>query len=148
MTLESADYGGVGERNTYGNLAGRELLEERQDLKERMKRLEDGQVDSKSQIADLQHRVKVLTLSSEGYRKIRHRFLEVYRRDILDDVDRQGRKKIGEGNEAAHNGDAVTDASLYTFGERLDDETVLVDLYGLTANQISYLGKCQTSLPK
>ena len=66
--------------------------------------------------------VKDLTLTSEGYQKIHDRFLEVYRRDILDNVDRQGRKKISEGN-----GDAVTDASLYTSGRRFD-ERVLVDL--------------------
>ena len=87
--------------------------------------------DHKIQIADLQHRVKVLTLASEGYLKIRHRFLEVYRRDILDDV-----------NEAAHNGDAIADANLYTSGERYD-EKVLVSLYGLTVFQISQLGKCR-----
>jgi hypothetical protein len=123
-----------------------------------MKRLEDKQEKTGAQlqrtdaqlqrsdarITDLEHHVQVLTLASEGYRKIRHRFLEVYRRDVLDDVDRQGRKKIGEGNEAAHDGDAVTDALLYTSGER-HDEGILIDLYGLGASQISYLGKCQTS---
>lgn len=41
----------------------------------------------------------------------------------------------------------VTDASLYTSAGRRD-ETILVNLYGLTANQISILGKCQTSFPK
>jgi hypothetical protein len=75
-----------------------------------------------TQITGPQHHVKDLTLTSEGYQKIRDRFLEVYRRDILDNVDRQGRKKISEGN-----GDAVTDASLYTSGRRFD-ERVLVDL--------------------
>jgi len=139
---------------TYGNLAGRTLLEERHDMKEMMKRLENKlektdaeQKEMKTQITDLQYRVKVLTQTSEGYRKIRRRFLEVYRRDILNEVDRQGLKIISEGNEAAHDGDAVTDASLYTPGEQ-HDEKVLVDLYGLTASQILYLGKCRTSLSK
>src|SRR5438045_1253820 len=145
MTLENADYGGAGESITYGNLTGRELLEEKHDQKERLKRVEDKLektneelaktnevvANSKIQIADLQHRVKTLTLASEGYRKIRHRFLEVYRRDILEDVNRQGRKKIGDGNEAAHSGDAIADANLYASGER-HDEKVLIALYGLT----------------
>jgi hypothetical protein len=96
---------------------------------------------NETQIADVHNRVKVLTLASEGYRKIRHRFLEVYRRDVLD--DKQGRKKIGEGNEAAHEGDAIADAGHYTFGER-HDEKVLVNFYGLTTSQISHLGKCRT----
>jgi hypothetical protein len=47
--------------------------------------------NNKTQITDLQHRVKVLSLSSEGY----------HSRDILDDVD----EKIG-------------DASIYLSGER------------------------------
>src|SRR5205814_687831 len=102
MSVESADYGEARERNTYGNLAGRELLKER--LKRVEGKLEKLDADTKFQIADLQHhvsdlqdRVMVLTLASEGYRKIRHRFIEVYRRDILDDVNKQGGKKIGEG---------------------------------------------------
>ena len=126
----------------------------RHDLKERIKRLEDKQEKTDAQlqkldvqIAELEHRVQVLALVSEGYRKIRHRFLEVYRRDILNDVDRQGLQRIDEGDEAAHHGDAVIDALLYTSGER-HDEGVLINLYGLGAAQISYLGKYRTSLPK
>ena len=149
--LESAEYGAAGERTTYGNPLGRELLEDRHDMKEMMKRLE-GKVNkmeeeianSKAQITDLQHRVKVLTVASEGYRNIRHRFLDVYRRDILRDLDKQGLKYVGVGNAVAHEGDAITDAELYTSGDR-HDEPVLIDLYGLKATQISYLGKCRTS---
>jgi hypothetical protein len=100
-----------------------------------------------TQVTDLQNRVKTLTLVSEGYRKIRHRFLEVYHRDIQNDVDGQGLKKINQGNEAAHHGDAVTDVSLYTSDER-NDEIVMTELYGLSVFQISRLGKHQTSLPK
>jgi hypothetical protein len=143
MVLESAEYGEAGERVTYGNLAGRELLKEKNEMREMFKtfeskieKLEKRDADKEFQIADLQDRVKTLTLASDGYRKIRHRFLEVYRRDILDGINRQGYMKIGEGNEAAHNGDAIADAYLYTSGER-HDEKVLVDLYGLTSLQIS-----------
>jgi hypothetical protein len=99
----------------------------------------------KTQISYLQDRVKALGQTSEGYRKIRHRFIDVYRRDVLADLDSQGRKKIGEGNQVAHEGDAVADAGLYTSGERFDED-VLVDLYGLSATQISQLCKCRTSL--
>ena len=74
------------DRISYGNPAGRELLEERHDLKERIKRLEDKQEKTDAQlqksdvrITELEHRVQVLALASEEYRKIRHRFLEVYR---------------------------------------------------------------------
>jgi predicted nuclease with TOPRIM domain len=138
----------------YGNLAGRELLEEKHDMKERMTKLENKlqKTDTELQktntrVTDLQNRVKALTLASEGYRKVRHRFLEVYHRDIRNDVDGQGLKKINQGNEAAHHGDAVTDVSLYTSHER-NDEIVMTELYGLSVFQISCLGKHQTSLPK
>ena len=115
--LSTADYGVAGERTTYGNPPGRTLLEERNDMKQLMKRLQDklDKVDAHQQkqdaeISDLKNDVKTLRQASIGYRKIRHRFLEVYHRDVH--VDRQERQKIGEGNEAAHDGDAVTDASM------------------------------------
>jgi hypothetical protein len=152
--LTSAEYGGAGEKTTYGNLAGRTLLEERYEMKEMMKEMRTKQKEMmtewkemKTQITDLRHRVKTLTQTSEGYRKIRHRFLQVYRRDILMEIDRQGLEIIGEGNVAAHDGDAVADASLFNPGKQYY-ERILVDLYGLTASQILYLGKCRTSLSK
>lgn len=153
--LASANYGEAGGRSTYGNQSGRELLEERHDLKERTKRLEDKVTSLQSEmgglrseigglqhhVTDLQYHVKDLKLASEGYRKIRNRFINVYRRDILGDVTHQEYQQISDGNNAAHGGDAVADASLYTSGERRD-ESVLIELYGLSANQISYQGKC------
>jgi hypothetical protein len=137
---------------TYRNLAGRGLLEERHEMRERMRELEDNMQNTRTelqtmetklqtQITSLEHHVTDLTLSSEGYRKLRDRFLNVYRRDMLENTDRQGYKKISEGHKAAYHGDAIADASLYTSGRRVD-ERILTELYGLTANQISYLGKC------
>ena len=158
-TLANADYGSARERITYGNPKGRGILEDLHDLKEMMKRLE-GRITSQqtqitsqitsqqtqitsqqTEISDLQYRVKALSLCSEEYRKIRNRFLEYYRQDILDDTDKHGKKRTHQGNEAAHEGDAIADAELYTSGERAD-ESVLVDLYGLSAIQIAQLGKC------
>jgi len=79
--LETADYGVAGGDTTYGNQAGRELLEDQQDLRERIKRLEDKQTRTNAEIAELKKSFKVLALASEGYRKIRNRFLETYRRE-------------------------------------------------------------------
>jgi hypothetical protein len=107
-----------------------------------MKRLEDKLTGLQHHVTDLQHHVKDLKLASEGYRRIRNRFLNVYRRDVLGHVTHQEHQQISDGNNAAaHGGDAVADASLYTSGER-HDEGVLIKLYGLSANQISYQGKC------
>jgi len=56
--MEGAGYGAVGDVTTYGNEAGLSLLEERDDMRERMKRLEGRMTQfankHKGQIADLQ----------------------------------------------------------------------------------------------
>ena len=70
--------------------------------------------------------------------------MDVYRRDVLEDADEKVHARISEGNATAHRGDAITDATLYTTNQR-DDHYVLIHLYGLTADQISFLGKCLTS---
>jgi DNA repair exonuclease SbcCD ATPase subunit len=146
--LASADYGEAGGRLTYRNQSGRELLEDRHDMKERMKRLEDkltglqNEVGSlKNENADFRHHITNLKLASEGYRRIRNRFINVYCRDVLGHVTHQEHQQISDGNNAAHHGDAVADASLYTSRERTD-EGVLIALYGLSPTQISYQGKC------
>src|SRR5262249_22110167 len=139
---------------TYGNQAGRDLLEDRHDMRERMKRMEDRLTDQGNQladqgnqIADLQNQVSLLKQTSEGYQKIRHRFLDVYRRDFLNTLAPLGRANIHEGNTAAHEGDAIADAALYISGDR-NDEDVLMGIYGLTALQIAFQGKRRTPLSK
>ena len=52
---------------------------------------------------------------------------------------RKGHRRIRRGNEAAHHGDAVTDADLYLTEERTD-EIFLIRLYGLKATDIDFLG--------
>ena len=156
--MESAEPGAAGERMTYGNQAGLRLLEDKHEIMERVKRLEDQVANNKDQIADhqdqiadhqgqiayLHDRIRTLTTDAEGYYSIRHRFIDVYRRDVLHDVTEPGRTKIKEGNAAAHEGDAVTDVKLYTTHQR-QDERALRSLYGLSVNQISSLSKCLTS---
>jgi transposase len=133
--MASGDFGGYGSRLSFGNKAGRDLLEDREELKERLTRLEDRCTNLQSQvtgqqreITDLQHHVNVLTLSSKGYMKIRGQVIEVYRRDVLSAVDSSGLTKISQGNIAAHEGDAISDAQLYISGRRFD-ENVLVMAY-------------------
>lgn len=106
--VESAEPGAAGERMTYGNQAGLRLLEDKHEIMERMKRLEDQVANNKDQIADHQgqiayfhDRIRTLTTDAEGYYSIRHRFIDVYRRDVLHDVTEPGRTKIKEGNAAA-----------------------------------------------
>jgi hypothetical protein len=95
----------------------------------------------------LHRRLDLVIRSCKGYRRIRHRFLEVYRRDIMGSIRDEGYKTIDIGNQAAHHGDAIIDAALYLSGERVD-EHVLVNVYGLSAYQIHLCCKGQTSLSK
>jgi len=153
-TLTTAEYAQTGEKLMYGNTTGRQLLEERNDFRttvERLeKRLDGSQADTAElggqvrelggQVRELRGQVRDLALSSEGYRRIRHRFLDVYRRDVMQDVDRQGYQHIKDGNEAAHHADAVTDSALYTSNTR-SDELVFIEIYGMSAAKISALAK-------
>lgn len=82
----------------------------------KMANIEARMANNETQLADLQSRIKVLAQSSEGYRNIRSRILDVYRRDVLGEIDKQGFKNISQGDIAAHEGDAVADAELFTSG--------------------------------
>lgn len=93
----------------------------------------------------MQSRVKLLSWSSSGYQKIRHRFFETYQRDVKGKINPDGRKRINAGNIAAHEGDAVADAYLYQSGER-SDERLFVEIYGLTPTQVLALGKYYPSI--
>ena len=149
--MESAGYGAAGERLTYGNEEG---LKEKHDMEDRMKRLEDRMAqfaDHQAQITRLQNRIDVLTneadvlnKDADRYYKIRHRFIDVYRRNVLGENTGETRGRIHDGNTTAYEGDAVTDAKLYTNGQR-NDEYALIGLYGLTINQILLFSKCLTS---
>jgi hypothetical protein len=84
MTVESTDYVAAGEKVTFGNRVGRNFLEDHHDLRETIRGWAAGR-SLKSQVVNLQIRVKDPTKDARGYREIgRHRFLEVYRRDALD----------------------------------------------------------------
>jgi hypothetical protein len=84
--------------------------------------------------------IEQLKAASIGYRKIRHRFIDTFKRDVQGYNGPDGRKRIYDGNVAAHHGDLVTDALLYSLRER-DDMKTLEDLYGLSAPEIELLGK-------
>ena len=123
--MESAEYGAAGERTAYGNMAGLDLPEGIHDTKDRMKRLEDQMVaqfaDHQAQITRLQNRVNILTdrvniliTDAERYHNIRHRFIDVYRQDVLEDDTAETCDKIHDSNITAYEGDAITYARLYT----------------------------------
>ena len=156
--VQSAELGSAGKENAYGNEEGRGLLGHVHEMKDMMKRMQSqlqnhtlqfvdyqAQIDRhQAQIDRQQAQIDILTTDAERYYSIRHRFIDVYRRDILRDVDQEGLDRINMGNGTAHEGDAFTDARLYADGKR-NDRHALISLYGLTPDQLSLLCKCQTS---
>ena len=60
--------------------------------------------------------------------------METYRRDVLKDPDAQGTRPI-LGIQAAHSGDAVADAYLYSISYR-QDTRVFSKLYGLSYDRV------------
>lgn len=68
--------------------------------------------------------------SSESYYSIRKRFLDVYQRDIKGEEALKWSKSILEGNQKAHEGDAITDAMLFE-KEKRTDKRLYRELYGL-----------------
>ena len=79
-----------------------------------------------SRIEGLEHRLATVTSASEGYRKIRHRFLDVFVRDHMGGVTAEGRQHIREGNLVAHGADVLADAEPYSSKAR-QDENVFIE---------------------
>ena len=67
--MENADYGM--DMTAYGNKAGLKLLEDRDEIKERMQRLENQMLqfaEHKARIDRLEHRIDILTIDAEKSR--------------------------------------------------------------------------------
>lgn len=142
---EGAEYSQVEDRTLYGNQGGFDLLESNAQFKVDMANLEAKMKDLKAEmnatIEALNGKVKALKIQSdsyvksdEGYRAIRHRFLETYRRG--QEMERD------QGNRAAYHGDAVADAFLYTSGSNPRNDTPIMGMiYGFDPNTILLLSK-------
>lgn len=139
--VESVEMGDVEEPLTYGNPKGLSLLDriaiferegkatkaslEREILKTERMTLRLSTVETQNQ---------GLIRSSEGYMHIRRRFIENYKKSTNITKSRKS-SAIQQGNIAAHHGDATTDAILFEKESR-NDETVYVQLYGLSPKDI------------
>ncbi|KAL1970436.1 hypothetical protein VTN77DRAFT_4080 [Rasamsonia byssochlamydoides] len=101
--------------------------------------------DLYSEIVTLKTKIALLEVNTEFFarqieeqitQQINHRFLDTFRRDRLmsllgeKTISAECRRSILEGNRAAHNGDAVTDATLYVAGWR-KDRHVFGYIYGV-----------------
>lgn len=144
-SLDTASYGQAGDMLLYGNDTGKALLLERDDLRERMSTLESRfqKLEATTEAyqvrtCQLQLDVKRLAAASDGYLKIRARFLDTFKRDIIGTLSTS--TIIRTGNAAAHDGDAATDASLYTSRNRTD-LPLLNQIYGISYDWIIQLSK-------
>jgi hypothetical protein len=101
--------------NVYGNPSGFEIID-------RLTKLEDT--------------VQELKNACFGYLRIRRRFLAQFQPKDLKYEDPWYMMK--EGNEAAHHGDAVTDAGLCQSSEMVN---LMIKIYGLTPADVLHLCK-------
>ena len=95
-------------------------------------------------LANLEARVSDLSLTSEGYLDIRMRFLDNYNKKVKHNPAFQHTLAIDAGNRRAHEGDALTDATLFLTeqgGEkRREDPETYQELYGVNHSMILDLG--------
>lgn len=127
--IKGAGVGHAGDECTYGNEEGRSLLHDLSDVKAEQQRqsekwernwekFESRQNQDKERIESLEDRISYLLHSSNGYHNIRHQFLDNL--ITLGTTDPPSRVRIEKGSMAAHWGDVIADAELYTSGERFD----------------------------
>ena len=166
--MESGTYSQVEDTLVYGNSLGHKLLEDHEALKAEIARAaahrdwmtrdlaetKRGLAETNRKLAGTERDLTVWKARStalearqgvqgraiEGYLKIRNRFIDTFRRDILSMRNAQGRQNIEAGNMAAHDGDAITDAILFTSGDR-SDTFIFPLIYGISAEQVLELGK-------
>ncbi|KAI9768333.1 MAG: hypothetical protein M1840_004941 [Geoglossum simile] len=132
----------IGDRLTFGNSLGHMVLVEREETQAEL-RVINAKYDTllrtvsdlQVKISDSQAHAEDLKDSSDGYMRIRQRFLDTFLRDVEKIPEAKWAKTITAGNKAAHDGDAVADASLFDSGAR-NDKTLMVKIYGLSYYQI------------
>ena len=114
-------------------------------IDEHQKRIDEGQKqidehqkridEDQKHISSLESHVKRLVQCSDGYLSIRRRFLDVFKRDIMDMKELKGSKAIREGDSRAHEGDALGDAVVFDRDQRTD-RSIYRELYGLDHQQV------------
>ena len=156
----------VGDKLVFGNWGGVSVLQElgetiasqhRMEVKYDRMFLELNQLKEKCQALerieqtlnttiyisnDTAARCRALEANVQGYRDIRNRFIDTFRRDILSDKTACGMGSIHVGNARAHGGDCVTDAQLFEEGGRSDPQ-IMELIYGVSTETVLRLCKCR-----
>lgn len=79
--------------------------------------------------------------SSDAYLDTRNRFMDVYRRDKLNDTSSNLTRSIEKGNLKTHGGDCGVDASLFGVDKRSDFE-LFMEIYEVSVKNVLLLCKC------
>ncbi len=157
--LNNATWDSTDDKVVFGNSRGLTLLQERDALMRLPGRITllEGQIksiiderDNNKEVMKLREEVKSLTHEVKDIKaiqqailpitlQIRSRFIEVYKRDVLEN-EMIGYNAIARGNESAHTGNSVADALLYEQGIRTD-RNIFTLLYGFTYDQVLVIRK-------
>lgn len=86
---------------------------------------------NQDEIKELNTKLSLVSLTSDGYLSIRNRFFAVLRRDLLGEISTADRQAITRGNLFSHAGDALADALLFEKTIRSDMHSYLL-LYGFS----------------
>lgn len=141
--------GQFGDKIVYGNEGGHSILARLGTIEDEITALKAKDTKRAAETSQLQKEmlstrkdVKRLEQNCEGYLAIRRRFLDVYKRDVIGLETHTGTRAIKEGNVAAHQGDAIGDATLFERHKRTD-RRIFCDLYGLDPAQVlEVFGTC------
>ena len=153
VAAENMTMGTFGNDVAFANMEGHSILEDhdtmKRDISVLKKKVEEKsllveghgqQIQAHEQrIKGLEGRVLSLTTSSQGYRDIRKRFFDTYKRDVKKMPGFTGSKAISEGNVRAHEGDVLSDALLFQI-EKRTDRSIFAELYGLDYQQVLDFG--------
>ena len=142
--LREARLDANGERFVFGNGKGLSILEQLQDMQREIGDLRKGARIRDERVRIQGEQITLLARSSEGYGKVRMRFLALWNRDILHSATEKDLKYIQDCNIDAHGGDALTDAHLYA-GNHRQDLGLFLDIYGLSYQEVIELGNSHTS---
>ena len=141
IDLGSIEDNGQGDKFIFGNPGGHRLFSKLDQMTRNIEILfsRDARVteqieNCQQEIVSLKGQVGLLVQSSEGYLKIREKFLAVFERDIKG-VDTRNSTAIREGNIRAYEGDAVADAALFDQYNR-SDTPLYLELYGLEFRKV------------
>lgn len=132
-------WGEFRDRTSLANPGGQGLFDLITAQEERLRAVEDTQRHDrdqwKRQINSLQEELTEVKLDINGYRDIRRRFWDFYKRDVHGLSEFRHTEATRIGNAKAHAGDVVADAALWR-QDRRRDHLCFTEIYGLRFDEV------------